>query len=308
VLDNFPRLPDGSLDLDRAPLRLLAIVNRLDLRNLAAGNAGEGRFVFGVLGPFGSVQQFTVILEYKLPAQTEQDVLDWANAWHGLSSHPFPSEEYNAALEAITRKFSGRGAAPGRVNGSALGQLRTNEIALSSRWELREFTLSPATGFLEPTTVKLTPDLGFNGSQVLADFITQNESSIVTESHTVPEQFEGSHFLAGSVFNDLVRWNSTSIDSTKSEARFEFSKNTCNGCHGPETNTTFLQIAPRFPGQEATLSPFLTGTTAFDPFTGQSRALNDLARRNADLRGVVCGPAPLGGATPALAKGIQRAD
>jgi len=46
----IPRTPDGKLDLHRAPMQLLAIVNRFDL-NLTEGNAGEGRFVFGVLGP-----------------------------------------------------------------------------------------------------------------------------------------------------------------------------------------------------------------------------------------------------------------
>ena len=307
VLGNFPRLPDGSLDLDRAPMRLQAIVNRIDLRNLDQGNAGEGRFVFGVLGPGNNVEQFTVIFEYKLPAQTEADVQEWANLWHALGSHPFPSEEYNAALEAITLRFSGRNAAPGRVNGSALSQLRTNEISLFPRWELREFVLSPTTGFLTPATIKLTPDLGFNGSPKLADFVLQNEPAILAEKHTVPEQFEGAPFLAGSVFNDLIVWDSPSIDVSHSDARFQLSKNTCNGCHGPETNTTFLQITPRFPGQEATLSPFLTGTTAIDQFTGQPRSLNDLARRNGDLRGLVCGPT--GGApAPSLKKGLQRAD
>jgi len=50
------------------------------------------------------------------------------------------------------------------------------------------------------------------------------------------------------------------------------------------------------------------GTTAFDPFTGQPRTLNDLARRNTDLRNVVCGPSPSAAPSPSLTKGIQRAD
>ena len=57
-------------------------------------------------------------------------MLGWANAWHALGALPFPSEEYNAALQAITERFAGRGAMPGRPNGSALNQLRTNEIDL----------------------------------------------------------------------------------------------------------------------------------------------------------------------------------
>ena len=35
ILRNWPRTPDGKLDLARAPLHLQAIVNRFDLRNLA---------------------------------------------------------------------------------------------------------------------------------------------------------------------------------------------------------------------------------------------------------------------------------
>lgn len=309
VLNNWPRTPNGELDLDRSPLTLLAIVNRIDERDLAEGNAGEGRFVFGVMGPFGNPEQFTVIVEYKLLAQTEQDVLDWANQWHALSTHPFPSEAYNAALEALTLRFSGRNSGPGRVNGNALGQLRTNDFALVQHWELREFTLSEATGMLEPATIKLTPDLSFNGSQALANYVNQNEAAVISETHVVPGTFEEVPFATGSVFNDLIFWSAPGIFNN--EARHKFSLNTCNGCHGPESGTTFLMINPRFPGGgEAFLSGFLTGTTVFDPFSGETRQLNDLTRRRADLNGLVCAPPTLralksaGGTS--IAKGIKR--
>jgi hypothetical protein len=303
LLDIWPKMPNGDLDLDHTPLTLQAIVNRVDIRNLAQGSAGEGRFVFAPQGPtFGS---FTVIVEFNLPAQTQQDVLDWANRWHALSSHPFPSEEYNMALEAITRRFADRGAAPGNVNGSALAELRTNEIALSSRWELRGFVLSPSTGFFDETTVKETPDLSFNGTKTLADFVNQNAAAIKAVvpgamAGTVPLQFEGQNFLGGNNFNDLIRWNAPGI--TDPDARFSQSLNTCNGCHGPETNTTFLMITPRFSGSEAVLSPFITGTTVQDPFSGQTRTINDLSRRKADLNGLVCtdggAPPPVDAAPP----------
>ncbi len=301
LLDIWPRTLDGALDLDHSPLRLQAIVNRTDLRNLAAGSAGEGRFVFAVNGP-GFPQQFTVILEYNLPATTAADAATWASLWHGLASHPFPSEEYNAALEALTRRFSDHGASPGSINGSALVNLRTNEIALSNngRWEFREFNLSPTTGFFDEATVKETPDLGFNGTQTFADFVNQNATAIINEvpganNGTVPTQFEGSPFLGGSVFNDLVEWSAPGI--ANDDARFHASLNTCNGCHGPEANTSFLQITPRFPGSEATLSPFLTGTTVTDP-AGQTRTLNDLERRRTDFTGIVCGPSDAGPPPP----------
>jgi concanavalin A-like lectin/glucanase superfamily protein len=298
VLDIWPKTPSGDLDLDQPPFLLQAIVNRFDLRNLSAGSAGEGRIVYAFTpsaGPFGPGfgQNFTIIFEYNLQAQTDQDVTDWANRWHALSSHPFPSEDYNASLEAITRRFTERNAAPDNINGSDLMQLRTNEQILSpiGRWELREFDLSAATGLFDQATVKETPDLGFNGTQTFADFVNENEQAIINvlpgaPSHTVPLQFEGSNFLGGSVFNDLIEWNAPGIDNP--DARFHASLNTCNGCHGPETNTSFLMVSPRFPGSESILSPFLTGTTVFDLFSGQQRTLNDLGRRKDDLTSIVC--------------------
>ena len=301
LLDIWPRTATGALDLDQSPLRLQAIVNRVDLRNIAAGSAGEGRFVFGVDGPGGFPQQFTLIFEYNLPASTPAEAAVWSNLWHSLSSHPFPSEEYNAALEVVTRRFSDRNSAPGAVNGSALINVRTNEIVLSNvgRWELREFGLSAATGFFQEATVKETPDLGFNGSQVFSDFVNQNAPAIIAEvpgaAGVVASQFEGAPFMAGSVFNDLVEWSAPGIQND--DARFHASLNTCNGCHGPEVNTRFLQITPRFAGSEATLSAFLTGTTVTDP-AGQTRTVNDLARRRDDLTSLVCsggdaGPSPV---------------
>ena len=289
VLDQFPRTPDGKLDLHRAPLQLLAIVNRFDL-NLTEGSAGEGRFIFGVLGPGGFPLEFTFILEYQLPATNEKEVQKWAEDWHALSSLPFPSEVYNAALQNLTDRFAGRNVAPTRPNGSGILQVRSNEIALSFVWELRQFELSPTTGHLVPTPLPLTPDLSFNRTDVLGEFINANEASIIAETHTVPATFLGQPFQAGAVFNDLSVWSAPGVNNN--EARFRLSLNTCNGCHSQETNTTFLQIGPRFPGQTASLSPFLTGTVVFDQQSGQPRALNELNRRNRILHVRVCPDTP----------------
>jgi Concanavalin A-like lectin/glucanases superfamily len=302
VLNSWPRV-DGQLDLTRAPLRLLSIVNRIDVRNLDRGHAGEGRFIFGVLDPLGNQTQFTVILEYHLVASTDADVLGWANAWHALGSHPFPSEGYNAALQDITSRFAGRNAAPGRPNGSALSQLRTNEIALAGPWELREFHLSADDGFLHPATVELTPDLGFNNTPTLASFVNANESAILADQHVVPLEFQGAPFAGAAVLNNLTDWRAPGI--TNNEARHHFSLNTCNGCHSiAETGTLFLHVLPRNPGQTSFLSGFLTGTTIPDPVTGIPRTFNDLGRRNADLKQLVCATATMTNST--LRKGIGR--
>jgi hypothetical protein len=309
VLDFWPRTPDGALDLAQAPLRLQAIVNRFDLRNLANGDAGEARFVFAYNNPFSSFfpLQATMIFEYKLPATTDQDVRGWADSFHALGAMQF-GENYNAALQQITERFAGRGARPDHPNGNAINAVRSNEIDFSDNgiWQLREFDLSPTSGLLEPATVKLTPDRSFNNSSTLASYINANQAAIIAETHTVPDVFDGQPFQGGAVFNDLNTWFAPGVDN---EARHHFALNTCNGCHSTqETNTFFLQISPRTQGSEASLSGFLTGTTVSDPVTFQQRTFNDLGRRNADLKAIECpnSPVPAGAPNTTLRKGISR--
>ncbi len=307
ILANWPRTADGALDLAQAPLRLDAIVNRFDLRDLGSGDAGEGRFVFSFVDPFDTFfpLQANLILEYKLPAATDQDVQDWANSFHALGAMAF-GESYNAALQAITERFAGRNARPDHPNGSAISAVRSNEIDFGNNgiWQMRSFALSADSGRLEPVPLVLTPDRSFNNTSTLASYINANQDAIIAEKHTVPALFNGVPFQAGAVFNDLSTWFAPGVDS---DARFHFALNTCNGCHSSsETGTFFTQIQPRFALEEASVSSFLSGTTINDPATGQPRTLNDLARRNADLKAVVCTDPSTPIAPAQLRKGIQR--
>jgi hypothetical protein len=229
----------------------------------------------------------TMIIEYNIPAGSAQDVLDLANAWHNLSSLPFPSETYNAALQAVTERFTSRNAAPGRINGSALAQFRANDFFVLGEWEFREFHLSPATGLLVPAPVALTPDRSFNNTSTLADYINANEPAILEQKHVVPETFQGQPFLAGSMITDFFVWNAPGVNP---EARQKFALNTCNGCHTSslETNTFVFQVSPRSAGQESGLSAFLMGTQVFDPFANVIRVFNELGRRGRILHDLVC--------------------
>jgi hypothetical protein len=304
VLAHWPRTADGKLDLGNAPLRLQAIVNRFDLRNLANGDGGEGRFVFAFYRTDGSPFQATLILEYKLPAATEEDVLGWAKSFHALGSLPF-GESYNAALQAITDRFARRGARPGRPNGSAINSVRTNEIDFGDNgiWELRQFNLSAATGVLERVPLDLTPDRSFDGTDTLASYINANQAQIIAETHTVPATFNGQPFQAGAVFNDLSTWTAPGVDPA---ARHHFALNTCNGCHSSdETNVIFLQIEPRFLGSESFLSAFLVGGSVRDLVTQEPRFFDDLGRRKVDLEAIMCPTSSLL-PTASLRKGISR--
>ena len=218
-------------------------------------------------------------MEYRLPASTVAEIQAWADAWHALGSRPFPSEEYNAALQVITDKITAHGAVSGAPNGSGLLRLRTNEIDLGfgAPWQFREFNFNPTTGLLVPSTIKVTPDSSFNGTAVLSSFMRSATPDILLDRHTVPETFQGMPFLAGSVFNLLTPW--LSDGTVDNDVRHHLSLNTCNGCHGAETGSAFLQVFPRFPGQPAQLSGFLQGVTISDPVSGAPRTFGDISRR-----------------------------
>ena len=77
-----PALRAGeSLDMAKSPFRLLAIVNRLDLRKTdSAGefHAGEGRFVFGLVDVEAGCMplEFVVIFEYGQRAESVEEIQD----------------------------------------------------------------------------------------------------------------------------------------------------------------------------------------------------------------------------------------
>jgi len=270
----------GGLELDPAlaPFRLLAIVNRIDLREAdceGSFHAGEGRFVFGLVDVEAGCTPapFVVILEYGLPASTIEGIQNWASAWHAVGSHEFGAT-YNANLEQLTTAFTGQGADPSKPNGSSINQIRTNENALAGPWELREFRVQPA-GHLAQVSVKQEPGESLKESPELAQWINDNEEQVLSSTHVVPQNLLG----PAGVVTGL--WTPTGVDNPN--ARHSFALNTCSGCHQAETGTPFLHVGSRFAGEPAPLSLFLTGGEVSDPVSGQPRTFNDLERRMLDM-------------------------
>ncbi|HLM75436.1 MAG TPA: hypothetical protein VK459_22140 [Polyangiaceae bacterium] len=274
-----------ELNLRKAPFRLLAIVNRLDLRHKDDDadtiSAGEGRFVFGLLDAAGAPLPFTVIFEYGIEADSDKDVKKWAKKWHELGEMPFGSS-FNAKLQKLTNEFTAP-VCSSKPNDSCLNQLRTNEVSLSAAklWELREFRISAQTGSLLQRGTSQMPDESLNGTAALAAFINGNQAAAKQRRHVVPP-----NLLAASAPSSLSTfWSAPGI--IDSEARFGFALMTCNGCHTAETDTTFLHVKNRAAGVESGLSAFLTGTSVLDPVSGVERELNDLARRAEDMQYVL---------------------
>lgn len=270
-----------NVNFANAPFRLLAIVNRIDLNHgdgaAAVTDAGEGRFVFGVTDGGPTPPLFTVIFEYEQLATDRDTLRGWAQAWHALGAKPF-GPDYNAALLHVTDRFSGKNKAPAKPNGSPLNQIRTNEIALASPWELREFHI--VAGKLQEVPTLQSPDNSLQNTPKLAKFINDNEVKILDRNFTIPPQFDGAPFLAGSSKVPFgFFWQAPGV--ANNEARHIVSLNACNGCHHRETNTTgFLHVANRQANAKAALSGFLTGIAVPDPVLGSvSRTFNDLADR-----------------------------
>ena len=318
--------PPGAVDLSIAPFRLLAIVNRVDLReNPTYGGtsqnsvippelAGEARFVFGVLDSVGQQLSNTVILEYAVPKTTCEDVHNWGVQWAALNNIPFntppANPAFNIALQAITDQFAKANADPSRLpNMSAIHQVRSNEaLRPDAQWELRQFNIDDGSGgnpgFLVESPVVGTPATSLNNSPTLNMFLLGIISPIsfcppsFISPPQVPTFFNSAPFLGGFGLEGFsgMFWDSdtpTPLSGSQFCVRHIFSLNTCSACHTSETGTSFTHVSPRVFGQTAQLSGFLTGITVPDPDPANSGVVYryaDLTRRVQDLNALVICP------------------
>lgn len=190
-----------ELLLDNAPFRLTAIVNRLDLRGNSSfsgmlNNTGETRFIFTLIDyesgmptrhpdqDDAGVEDFidwkglNIILEYGNPAMNTCELKRFAQKWVDLSGMVLGSPAYNTELEKLTKivtePFAG---GSGKVNQSALNQLRTNEKIFSvankevdwgiNDWEFRQFELDATTHEFKQVSLPNVPMEYANNQQNL---------------------------------------------------------------------------------------------------------------------------------------------
>lgn len=245
-----------DLDLAKAPFRLIAISNRMDLRKTEVFHrtpAGEARLVFALTDgpgddPASLPRAFTVAFEYALPES--KSIKEWSDGWHGLAKHPAFDAAYLAELEGITESFLARGKDPGRPNGSAISQVRTNESVLNWIWQFREFHLN-TSGVLELASTQNTPLETINDTPILAKWVSENSEAIRKERYLVPESL-----LGGSANAFLFRWTVPGVDE---ETRRAFSKGTCTGCHTGDNQSTAKDTAFH-------ISPFREGPSKLSTF------------------------------------------
>ena len=284
VINAWPLDGNGNLSMADAPFRLLGIFNRVDLRDTGSGSsytpegsAGELRFVYCFTdGCSPNPRPFLVIFEYRVN-KVGCDVQTWGRQWAALSDLALGSPEYLAALAQLTTEVTNVYSDP---RGHRLAQLRTNEF-IERPWELREFVISDV-GFLVQKSVVATPDLSQQMSAWLANVV--NTGPLVQGVPTFSSSEEGASSLNPSLFF----WEAPGISNNL--RRHMFSLNTCNSCHGRETDTDFTHVKEAPFGTPATLSGFLTGISVSDPVDGTVRDFNDLERRRQDLQNLVDTP------------------
>lgn len=251
------------LDLARAPFRLLAISNRVDLADKpdAASAAGELRFVFSVThgpgdDPSSTARAMTVIVEYALPGTRTPS--QWATAWHALGS--LEGEPYLEALEDIVRETT---------RGGALAQIRTNAAAGEPDPGMRELALNEE-GRFRPRALRNTPRSELVASEALATFLRDNEDAVRRDLHVLPEDMRAARVDARDRAAPAVP-----ITAAPADVQRAFAAGTCNGCHATSAVDDVFHVSP-FRSGRAKLSRFL-----HDP---ESPSADDLARRERDLR------------------------
>jgi hypothetical protein len=264
-------------------------------RQLAA--SGEGRLVFAVTGPSGRPpgNGFNVIFEYSLttpatattagfaptPPSGADNTSVWAARWHQLGTHAAFDAEYIKDLVQVTRAFTD---SQGSEKRNFISQIRTNDGALDTIREFRQFHFVAAKDVLHPARlrqapVSLTPADQFRDrekgkvlSMVLRkDKIRRGGPASFPISVRLTGQKEAVGLMGASALlpgNPMdFHWEVSDLRN-KQMAR-NFSMQTCTGCHGGETRCDDgCHVKVDSDGNSTVLSAFLTkvkaGSTAPD--------------------------------------------
>ena len=252
--------------LDKAPLRLLAIVNRIDLAHAnrqvckEPGHEMQGaeiRFVYqGIIVPTGSQDYLRMIVEFVMPCLSPRKLQDFGAEWQALADGPPPNQGrgYFVALEHLLDTWTAQSPAV---------RIRVTGQSTQPTWVAREYPFS-ATGPL-PSPLEQELNVAFvtcevPGSELGRFGRTQSDAIIDSHYETPPGLQTRQTAIQPSDLAILTLLGDNRIPSdTLDKVRHSLSVNTCRGCHSRETATNGLQIGKRMPHVASDLSAFLTG-------------------------------------------------
>jgi hypothetical protein len=281
VNHNFARAwadADPLFSLAKAPVRLLAIINRIDLArtqdiyaNCPADKpfgGAELRFIYSARTATDDEHYLSLIVEFVLPCKTAAELQSIGNEWWPLKDMDPSSPKYRATLEGILdRRTIESGQVRLRVNGKATNSWNTREFGftasgISPQDLARQYSAEVQLGVCQDSSQLL-------GKYVHANLPGVNDSNytygsgdpLATKTATIADPDESFHAVLTLGENLTDSSNQTLSGKAADDARYSLSLNACNACHGPETGVIFHQVSQRQPTRPSDLSGFLTGAT-----------------------------------------------
>jgi hypothetical protein len=313
---------DPNYSLTKAPVRLLAVVNRIDLGRVGNVEApckpanqfggAEIRFIYSAATDTVEQHFLSMIVEFVLPCKSPKDFKTMGEEWSNLRT----SANYVSDLEKLLQNH---------IKEATFARLRVISKTSTGGWRAAEYGFDKDRWLLDQTLARQF-DLRAvpvgkcqDGSSAIGEFVTRELDNVRASNYRLDESLS-------TKYADLTGRNPTGYSLTLSkdlkspsgvpiapafvdDARFSISVNTCTGCHGADTYTDFHQVNQRVRDSSSDLAAFLTGQPNGDSggATGQTgyyvqqvlplvascgpppaqRSFNDLLRRYVFLKTLI---------------------
>jgi hypothetical protein len=275
--------PDKAT-LDNIPLRLLAVVDRMDLAKVSAnvsdgkchplpptGNprsdalmcGAEVRFVYAGINNFDQ-PYLTVILEFVLPGMAKDKFQKLAAQWTVLEGSPTSSfvGDLEGSLDTI-------------LGGPGLSQVASARIRVDGTdgiWRFGQAALLGPSGQPQPVDRELDQQPNLRVTQCLSDrslanFVNDPKTDVLHSSYSLDSigaQAYKANIQPLTKTSHVLTFRHNLVSD---QYRLAFSVNSCTGCHGFETvnpnisnkTSPFDQIKYRTEKAQSNLSNFLSG-------------------------------------------------
>ncbi len=260
--------PNQPKSVNTIPLRLLAVVNRLDLAKFDTCQEGwacqpEVRFVYGAVTQ-ETIPPFSLIIEFVLRGQRKNQFKAVATRWADLARL-----EGGNYLSALANLLGSLLADPEAIRIRVIG-------VNSGSWDFSEYYFVNGKGLVphlleqQPHPYMASPAVCQEATSKLACFTRQHLPEILRGRQSFDKTFlqtsatqilESSSTVLTLAPNTLNRLKRAALD----DARASLSISSCAGCHGYETLNApdeagpFAQVKYRDAKCRSRLSNFLTG-------------------------------------------------
>lgn len=260
---------DASTSLNNVPLRLLAILNRLDKARISTDpscpvsdsghfglSGGELRFEFGGIDAAGKVTEVAFILEYPMKCLSKAQFGSLAVSWAGLPPIA-QTANYTIALSTVIATMF--------ANSS--GELRFRSLTrpdVGGFWSVAQYQLAPSIPLNahvldrqicgRRTQVSDTPNPDCSHDPDVIDFVSKTVP-IDADEYDVPAPLAVRRTLIGKADPFSVPPGTLTEDR-----RHRVALNLCVGCHVSETGNDGLHIQNRNRRAASAISKFLSGS------------------------------------------------